>query len=267
MTTNAATPQRPPIALGGALITLVDPHQGYEVEYNRWYERDHFYAGCMIGAECFAGARFVATRACKERRFPATTDWAAGGRGITAGSYLAMYWVRDGHFEEWLKWGTEQVNWLHANDRMFEHRDHISTLVYRHRASASPSEMPIELALDRGYAGCALVVHDLEANESARTVSSYIAANGGLPGCDATAVFTPIPLLDTAPKDVPQDDASAPQRVVIVGFFDGDPLTLWDEHLSDYEQQIAGQNVGIVAWAGPFLRTIPGTDTYTDQLW
>ena len=27
------------------LFTMVDPEQGHEVEYNRWYERDHFYAG------------------------------------------------------------------------------------------------------------------------------------------------------------------------------------------------------------------------------
>ena len=32
------------------LFTLVDPHLGHEVAYNRWYERDHYYGGCMIGA-------------------------------------------------------------------------------------------------------------------------------------------------------------------------------------------------------------------------
>ena len=37
------------IALGSALFTLVEPHTGHEVAYNRWYERDHFYAGCMNG--------------------------------------------------------------------------------------------------------------------------------------------------------------------------------------------------------------------------
>ena len=38
-----------PIVAGSALFTLVDPSKGHEVAYNRWYERDHFYAGCMIG--------------------------------------------------------------------------------------------------------------------------------------------------------------------------------------------------------------------------
>src|SRR5690606_13438681 len=30
------------VVLGSALFTLVDPHRGHEVAYNRWYERDHF---------------------------------------------------------------------------------------------------------------------------------------------------------------------------------------------------------------------------------
>ena len=258
---------QPPVALGGSLITLVEPRPGHEVEYNRWYERDHFYAGCMVGAHCFAGARFVATRACKDRRFPHDTTWPAGGAGLDAGSYLAMYWVQDGHFGEWLKWGTEQVNWLHANDRMFEERDHVSTLVYRHRASASPSGMPIELALDRGYDGCFLVVHELTDGQSSRAVSEYYTETGGLPGCDATAVFTPVPLLDTAPKDVPQDDDTAPARVVVVGFVDGPPLEMWDHNMVEFEGRIPSDQVGRIGWAGPFLRTIPGTDSYCDELW
>ena len=36
-----------PVRVGSMLYTQVDPEPGYEVDYNRWYERDHFYAGCM----------------------------------------------------------------------------------------------------------------------------------------------------------------------------------------------------------------------------
>src|SRR5215467_7499524 len=50
------------IKVGTILFTLVEPHRGHEVEYNRWYERDHFYAGCLIGRSWFAGGRWVATR-------------------------------------------------------------------------------------------------------------------------------------------------------------------------------------------------------------
>ncbi len=54
-----------PVKLGSMLFTLVEPHRGHEVAYNRWYERDHFYAGCMVGPYNFAGRRWVATAALK----------------------------------------------------------------------------------------------------------------------------------------------------------------------------------------------------------
>ena len=52
-----------PVKVGSMLLTLVDPERGYERAYNRWYERDHFYAGCLIGPYLFSGARWVAPRA------------------------------------------------------------------------------------------------------------------------------------------------------------------------------------------------------------
>jgi len=51
-----------PAAIGSALITMVEPHEGHEQAYNRWYEDDHFYAGAMAMPWMFAGRRFVATR-------------------------------------------------------------------------------------------------------------------------------------------------------------------------------------------------------------
>ena len=41
------------VRLGSMLFTLVEPHRGHELAYNRWYERDHFYAGCMVGPWLF----------------------------------------------------------------------------------------------------------------------------------------------------------------------------------------------------------------------
>ena len=38
-----------PIELGTLLFTMVEPTKGHEVEYNRWYERDHFYGGVLVG--------------------------------------------------------------------------------------------------------------------------------------------------------------------------------------------------------------------------
>ena len=61
-----------PIKLGTLLFTMVEPEKGHEVEYNRWYEHDHFYSGCMIGA--------VAVRGRPVRRHPAPEGPSLPGR-------------------------------------------------------------------------------------------------------------------------------------------------------------------------------------------
>jgi hypothetical protein len=61
------------IRLGSFLFTIVEPRPGHEVAYNRWYQRDHFYSGCMIGPWTLAGGRSVATRDCKALRYPTPT--------------------------------------------------------------------------------------------------------------------------------------------------------------------------------------------------
>ncbi len=119
-----------PIKLGTLLFTMVEPERGREVEYNRWYEHDHFYSGCMVGQWQFAGNRYVATRRLKALRYPEQSDMTPDP---STGSYLAVYWVLDGKHDEWNQWAVEQVKWLHENGRMFEARTHIHTLLYEKR--------------------------------------------------------------------------------------------------------------------------------------
>ncbi len=49
-------------------------------------------------------------------------------------------------------------------------------------------------------------------------------------------------------------------------FVDTDPRECWDVFtgLGDAVQR---GGLGEVSYAAPFIPTIPGTDTYTDQLW
>ncbi|GIR36156.1 MAG: hypothetical protein CM15mP49_15410 [Actinomycetota bacterium] len=105
-----------PVRTGSMLYTLVDPNKGHEVAYNRWYERDHFYAGCLIGPWLFAGKRWVATRELKDIRFPEDSTVTSP---VDKGSYLATYWVLEGKHDEHFKWAAEQVWELYANDRGF----------------------------------------------------------------------------------------------------------------------------------------------------
>src|ERR1035437_8341345 len=80
-----------PLKVGSMLLTLVDPSPGYERAYNRWYERDHFDAGCMIGTYLFAGSQRVGTRDLKNLRWPKGDETIA--RPTDAGSYVSIYWV------------------------------------------------------------------------------------------------------------------------------------------------------------------------------
>ena len=104
-----------PVKLGSILLTLVDPNRGFEKAYNRWYERDHFYAGCLVGPYLFAGSRWVATRELKDLRWPHSATVADPW---DAGSYVAIYWVEKGHHtEQFDDWAVPQVHWLYGNGR------------------------------------------------------------------------------------------------------------------------------------------------------
>src|SRR3954454_14293616 len=142
-----------PIKVGSMLLTMVDPHPGYEIAYNRWYERDHFYAGCMIGPFLFAGRRWVAPRALKDQRWPADETIASPP---DAGSYVAIYWVERGHHADHFEvWARHQVRELYAEGRGFAERRHTHTVLYDHIGAVYPEPdadaVPIELALDHGY--------------------------------------------------------------------------------------------------------------------
>src|SRR3954464_16002961 len=96
------------VRLGSMLFTMVEPHRGHEVDYNRWYERDHFYAGCMVGPWLFARLRWVATRDLKALRFP--EDSAIAKPSVRAGSYVAIYWIHEGKLDEQRAWASEPAH-------------------------------------------------------------------------------------------------------------------------------------------------------------
>ncbi len=264
-----------PIRIGTMLFTLVEPHRGHEVAYNRWYERDHFYAGCQIGAYNFAGARFVATAPLKDLRLP-----ARGGDGPEplvadpqSGSYLGLYYVLAGHHDEWNRWAVDQVNALHAAGRMFDRRDHVHTGLYRFEWEHRRAEdgVPAELTLDHRFPGLVSVFVDPAEGVPGERIGAWCREEhlpAVLPGSPVASVlgFSPLPLLADAPGDVPRG-AAVDERVLLLCFVDDDPAAAWDRVVAGLDGALAGAGLGRVAWASPFLATVPGTDTYTDQLW
>ena len=73
----------------------------------------------------------------------------------TIGSYLGLYYVLDGHHDEWNRWAVDQVNVLHAAGRMFTDRDHIHTGLYHFEWEHRRDEdgVPAELTLDHRFPG------------------------------------------------------------------------------------------------------------------
>lgn len=245
------------IRLGTLLFTMVEPRPGHELAYNRWYERDHFYSGCMIGTYTLAGNRFIATQACKAKRV------GSAERDLSKGSFLALYWILDGHHAEWDAWGVKQVNALHAEGRMFKERDHIHTGMYAYEAeyNAPGSTMPIELALDRAYGGVAAFIVERQEGRTRADITAWL-AGAQAPG-DVALLASPVPLDPARPADVP---ASEGNHVVLIAFSVEDPCEIWDEHFLPFARAIEAAGVGRVAFASPFKATVFGTDTYLDEL-
>ena len=252
------------------LFTLVEPRRGHEVAYNRWYERDHFYAGCMIGPYQFAGKRFVATAELKALRDPDPS-------GITGepdrGSFLSVYWVLDGYHDTWNRWAVDQVKALHKAGRMFKERDHVHTLLYRYawERSRDPDGLPAELALDHPSAGLVAVFTDRAEGVDAAEFEAWMRdehLGSLLPGTAARLVIAadPLPLLIDAPGDVPRSE-SDDRRQLTLWFLDTSPQEAWDSVVVAHRTALEKSGKATVVAALPFIPTIPGTDTYTDELW
>ena len=260
-----------PVKVGSMLLTLVDPAKGYERAYNRWYERDHYYAGCLVGPWLFAGSRWVAPRTLKDRRWPAESIVA---RPVDAGSYVAIYWVEQGHhvdhFEEW---AVPQVRKLYADGRGFPERTHVHTGLFNHLATVYRDEdpVPVELALDHHYDGLVILWWDARSGTAQELQGRLAADHLGpmLEGSDIEMAASWVPSVpDEAPRDVPMDlgsPAGGTDRLVQLLFVGGDTEASLDR-VRTYTDGVESAGLADLLLAAPFFRTVVGTDTYVDQL-
>ncbi len=260
-----------PVKVGTMLLTMVDPNQGFEAAYNRWYERDHFYAGCMVGPHQLAGSRWVAPRSLKDLR------WPAGEETITsptdAGSYVAIYWIEEGHHEDWNTWAQEQVGWLYANGRGFAERTHTHTVLYDYVAAdyRDPDPVPMLLALDAAYDAIVLVWFDGRDGTEAPALLDALRAEALpalLDGGPIEIVGSFRPNANPA-QDQPMDlgtAAGGPERLAQMLFVRGD-VTNALERVRTYTDAAEAAGLADLRLAAPFLRTVLGTDTYADELW
>ena len=261
----------PEIALGTVLFSIVEPHPGHEREFHRWYERDHFFAGCMIGANYFSGRRWVAPKPLKALRFPARTPIADD---IRKGSYLVTYWILAGHYADTLRWSVDQVLQLHKQDRMQPPRDNVSTAFYAYAWGAfrDADGVPAELALEHPYAGIAVTMVDRRPDVAEADFTRWCREDY-LPGFLAgspiamSLCLRPHVLPDDAPAYVPrpsQDELD--RRYLLLSFLEAEPGAWWMDMFGGLGRDLVGAGLGDVIYAAPFIPTIPGTDQYVDEL-
>lgn len=262
---NPIIPQ--PIKLGTMLFTMVEPTKGNEVAYNRWYERDHYYGGCLAGPYLFAGRRWVATKDLKAKRFPADSPVTPDPQ---VGSYLAVYWVLEGTHDAWNRWSVDQVQMLHRDGRMFPERTHIHTVLYEYRwdLNRDADGVPVELALDHPYQGMIAVIGESKDEGGMDDVDAWFGEHlpGALSGTKIgqVAAFKAMPLLEDAPPDVPRDPATA-RRFLQLWFVEDAPESVWST-VEETAKAFDASGLGSVVFASPFKPTIVGTDTYTGDL-
>lgn len=258
-----------PVEVGSMLFTMVDPHRGHERAYNRWYERDHFYAGCLVAPWLFSGGRWVATREEKRLRFPARSPIAAPT--VEAGSFVAIYWIHAGHHDEYQAWGNRQAHWLYQNGRGFDARTHVHTLLYTldgvHYRDTDP--VPLPLALDHRFAGLATVAILREPGVAQDRLDDWLRTSGLPRLLDGSpiamcATWSPIPQ-GNAPMNIPK--VGDTDRLDLQLFFlDTAAAASWDRFRA-YADEVEATGLGRVVFASPWRPTVVGTDRHIDELW
>jgi hypothetical protein len=85
-------------------------------------------------------------------------------------------------------------------------------------------------------------------------------------GPEVVGSSTVIPLLADRPADVAQP-AAGPDRFLQLHFLDHDPAEGWADGYATIGDAIDASGLAKHVWTGPFINTVWGTDTYTDELW
>jgi hypothetical protein len=283
------------VAIGGALITMVEPHPGHEVAYNRWYEDDHFYAGAMCMPWMMAGRRYVATRDLQLLRYPDDSEIA---QPVTAGCYIHLYWITVEHFEDHLAWTRSTNLQLTAQNRRYEERTHVFTEFQPYvGATYRDADGPRDIhSLDYPYGGFVLeVIHAADGVERA-DLDQWLREDylPGVVGSPASGAAQSLrfwsPVVDvpagarqnqgTGGRDETDETDEAPQvmvpqrgfaipgaagRITLIHFLEGDPRDVWDAW-ADHGARVAEGGKGRLELCAPFIPVLHGTNRYTDEL-
>lgn len=253
-------------AIGAALITMVEPHVGHEHAYNRWYEDDHFNSGAMAMPWMFAGRRWVAPKHLQALRYPSDSIIA---QPLDAGKYITCYWITAGRYEDHLRWSVATNQRLLPDGRVYLDRTHVYTSFQEYLGAVYRDETgPRDIhSLDYPYEG--LVVEVVDAADDRETLAAWLtgeALPARMAGSKAaqTLLFAPYPLPEDKMAYV-EDVPGLERRITLLTFTEVPPDECWDT-FAGFGKAVAAAGRGTVQLSAPFVPTLPGTDTYVDQL-
>lgn len=259
------------LVLGHALITMVEPEPATVVDYNRWYETDHFLSGVLTGPGAFAGRRFLATKALKSTRFPKDSPVAAP---VELGSFLAVYWIEQGRLDAHCAWGFPEAARLAALGRMRSDRTHVSTSYYDLVGSdgRGARPVPLELALHHPYSGIVVVWSEGTGDRSAHerwAVGLRSALTVETSAVGQVATFRPVALPDPLPQMPGAIIGADPSRDLLVHlcFVDDRIRSRWRELSLALHAEFTGTADATARLVAPFIPSVTGSDTYLDELW
>lgn len=259
----------PSVDIGSVQITFLDPHPGYEVSFNRHYERFTYPAMVLMGPECYSGGRFVA-RATEKATRQVNIDSLTNRNG----TLINVYWL-DGDGVRQSEWSRANVERLHALGKRNFHRDTVASFLARgvwcYRRDSDG--VPAQLALEHRFDGIAMCVS--APNEGVTTADLSAQYRDSC----APELLQQIPRLalclgmvpeETRPDNRP-DLADAPENVVrlvqldhlvTLFFIDSEPGVCWPAIVDCHERWLAQSGMGRLVWGSSFVPTVPGTDTY-----
>jgi hypothetical protein len=259
------------VVIGSALITMVEPHEGHEHAYNRWYEDDHFYSGAMAMPWMFAGRRWVAPVRLQALRYP---DDSLIAQPLSTGKYISLYWITDGRYDDHMRWTVATNQRLLPDGRVYLDRTHVYTsfqsyLGAVYRDEGGPRDIH---SLDYPYRG--LVVEVVDATDDRDALERWL-RDECLPERLQGSPISQSPVAMTllfAPNPLPADKMSyvedvpgLDRRLTLLSFTEVPP----DECVDAWQglgDAVAASGLGRVELAAPFSPTLPGTDTYVDEL-
>ena len=219
--------------IGTAIVSYIEPTPGHERAFNEWYERDHFPAAVLAGPVVFAGARFVADAACRTLRPAGATLFGDPARG----RHLAVAWVLPGRQAEWEAWVAAEMETLVAEGRMFPHREHLHTGVYRFVRATGP--VPAPQALAHGFGGVVALASPIEVPMPP-------------PG--------PCTVVLEAERTI-ISSADPPGHELVLAFTEFEPFPAF---AAVADAVVTHCDIDGPGFASPFLATVPGTDVHIE---